>query len=293
MAHPQPAIPEAPAGPGFQDTVATRWKWLATATIAIALVASACGSSDGDSLPVTGQADDSTAATSTQTDESETDQTTQAEPDAGSEESANTVELVSGSVEVDGGLITTVRADGSYAKSTVLFLHGAAYTSQTWVQNEILAKVAEAGIDVIAIDLPSYGTSGRTGLESEEFLAGLFASLELDPATTTIVSPSMSGGFSLPALRQPFFADLAGYVPVAPVGSGAFVAAGPALDIPALVIWGDGDGGDPQSAAEALAASFTTSTVLILPDAGHAAYQQQPELFAQALIEFVQLHEAD
>ncbi len=198
MARSQPAIPEAPAVPGFQGTVATRWKWLATATIALALVASACGSSDGDSLPAAGQADDSTAATSTQTNESETDQTTQTEPGAGSDESAGSVELVSGSVEVDGGLITTVRADGSYAKSTVLFLHGAAYTSQTWVQNEILAKVANAGIDVIAIDLPSYGTSGRTGLEDSEFLAGLFESLELDPTTTTIVSPSMSGGSACP-----------------------------------------------------------------------------------------------
>ncbi len=249
--------------------------------------AAACGSTNSS----TAQASETGSSVTNEPTNSQTD-ATEPDTDAGSDDTADsTVELVSGSVEVDGGLITTVRADGSDANSTVLFLHGAAYTSQTWVQNEILAAVAAAGIDVIAIDLPGFGTSGRTGLEDEEFLAGLFTALALDPYTTTVVSPSMSGGFSLPALRQPFFANLAGYVPVAPVGVGTFTSAGPALNIPALVVWGDGDGGDPQGAAEALASSFTTSTVLILPDAGHAAYQQQPELFTQALIGFVELNE--
>ncbi len=255
--------------------------------IAVVFVAAACGSSDN------GTAQESETGSSA-TNEPTTSQTDGIEPDTvtGSVDTTSTVELVSGSVEVDGGLITTIRADGSYAKSTVLFLHGAAYTSQTWVQNEILAAVAAAGIDAIAIDLPGFGTSDRTGLEDEEFLAGLFVALDLDPATTIVISPSMSGGFSLPALRHPFFANLAGYVPVAPVGVNGFTSDGPALDIPALVVWGDGDGGDPQGSAEALASSFNNSTILILPDAGHAAYQQQPELFAQALIDFVELNEA-
>lgn len=170
----------------------------------------------------------------------------------------------------------------------VLFLHGAAYSAQTWIDNTVMAHVAEHGINTIAIDLPGYGESERNDLPSSEFLAALFVTLELDPASTIIVSPSMSGGFSLPALRDPFFAQLAGYVPVAPVGIAAFLQTPDPVPVPALVIWGDSDGADPQASAARLAAGFATSTVLILPDAGHAAYQQQPDLFADALIQFAE-----
>ncbi len=229
------------------------------------MLASACGGS-GDSPEAQG--------------------TTAAKSDEASTEEAST-ELSQETVEVDGGTVVVVRTAGVTAEPTVLFLHGAAFTSQTWVQNGILAKVSEAGINGIAIDLPGFGNSSRSGSDDGEFLVSLFSTLNLDPSTTVIVSPSMSGGFSLPALRDPFFANLGGYVPVAPVGAGSFVDAGPPLETPALVIWGDGDGGDPKSAAESLASGFVTSTVLILPDAGHAAYQQQPELFTEALVDFV------
>ncbi len=193
------------------------------------------------------------------------------------------------SVEVGGGSITVVEreASGPGAGPSVLFLHGAAYTSQTWVANGILDAVAGAGHRAVAIDLPGSGSSGQVDLANDEFLVALFTELGLDPASTVIVSPSMSGTFSLPALRHPFFSDLAGYVPVAPVGASSFAAQGPVVDIPALVVWGDGDGADPQGAAEQLAAGFADAEVLVLADAGHAAYESQPAAFTDAFLAFV------
>lgn len=169
---------------------------------------------------------------------------------------------------------------------TILFLHGAAFNAQTWVDNGILEMVASAGYSAIAVDLPGSGSSDSVDGEEADFLAELFTALELDATSTVIVSPSFSGIYSLPALRDPFFAELAGFVPVAPSGAGAFPDNGPRVDVPALLVWGDGDGADPLAAANRLAEGFNDSEVLILDDAGHAAYQQQPVAFAEALTGF-------
>lgn len=200
-------------------------------------------------------------------------------------------DLTTTSVDVAGSQIYMVRAIGAATNSqTVLFLHGAAFTSQTWLDNGIFEQVQEAGLAAIAIDLPGSGQSDTTSLPPADFLEQLFKSIDLEPADTVIVSPSMSGGFSLPALRDPFFSDLAGYVPVAPVGVSAFLADSDLVSTPALVMWGDGDGSDPLASATTLAAGFESSEVLIIEDAGHAAYQQQPDAFAIALIDFVNAH---
>lgn len=208
-----------------------------------------------------------------------------------SDGSADDSSMVEGTVEVGGGSITVVEmaatTDAAIDDAAVLFLHGAAFTSQTWVDNGILATVGAAGHRSVAIDLPGSGSSDDVDLDDEEFLAALFVALDLDPASTVVVSPSMSGIFSLPALRDPFFADLAGYVPVAPSGAGSFADDGPPVEAPALLVWGDGDGSDPAGAAERLREGFVDAEVVIIDDAGHAAYQQQPEAFTSALLAFV------
>ncbi len=247
--------------------------------VVLTLLAGACsGSSSSNAMPLSS---DGEATTGTST----------AEATPADAIAAGGSRVIDGAVEVAGGSITVVEmaanADGATDDVAVLFLHGAAFTSQTWVDNGILATVAGAGHRAVAIDLPGSGSSDAVDLEEEEFLAALFEALDLDPASTVIVSPSMSGIFSLPALRDPFFADLAGSVPVAPSGAASFADDGPPVEVPALLVWGDGDGGDPRGAAERLGEGFVDAEVLIITDAGHAAYQQQPEAFSQALLDFV------
>ncbi len=245
---------------------------LLVAVAALAMLTAACGG-DGDAAP-----------------SEPLEQTEQ--PVASVDAELPTLQPADRRVQVGGGEITVVDIqppDGAAAeRATVLFLHGAAYSSQTWVANDILFVSADAGHRAIAVDLPGFGASDSVDLDEAEFLAALFGALDLDPASTVVVSPSMSGIFSLPALRDPFFADLAGYVPVAPSGAPSFADGGPPVDVPALLVWGDGDGGDPQASAERLAEGFTTSDVLIIADAGHAAYQDQPVVFADALLAFIE-----
>ncbi|MEZ5225489.1 MAG: alpha/beta hydrolase [Acidimicrobiales bacterium] len=62
---------------------------------------------------------------------------------------------------------------------------------------------------------------------------------------------------------------------------------GAPVDVPALVVWGDRDGVDPQAAAERLADGFLDAEVLVMGDAGHAAYESQPKAFTVALLDFI------
>ena len=127
--------------------------------------------------------------------------------------------------------------------------------------------------------------SGRTfGLNLAKFLAELLPALEI--GRPVIVSPSMSGALVFPLiLEHPEL--VAGFVPVAPVGTPKYAPRLEKSPIPTLVFWGEEDEVFPVSQAKTLAASFAKSKVVILPGAAHPAYLDQPERFHQALVEFI------
>ena len=194
----------------------------------------------------------------------------------------------SGTVEVGGAAVRYQSAGLSDdAPLTFLFLHGAAFTSETWIENGILVASSEGVAQSIAIDLPGFGESGTPSLSDEEFLPEALRSLGLTPDETIIISPSLSGQFALPALRRGSLDGLAGFVGVAPVGSDGFATSVAApLEIPMRAVWGDGDGADPQAAASALAAGFFDAQTVVIAGAGHAAYNDQPAVFTELLREF-------
>ncbi|MDG1307740.1 MAG: alpha/beta hydrolase [Porticoccaceae bacterium] len=60
------------------------------------------------------------------------------------------------------------------------------------------------------------------------------------------------------------------------------------IDIPTLVFWGELDVLFDPSNAEYLDAALPQSKVQILPEAGHLAWADQPELFAEMIIDWVE-----
>lgn len=105
-------------------------------------------------------------------------------------------------------------------------------------------------------------------------------------APAVIVSPSMSGTFSLPLLlRKPEL--FAGYVPVAPANALSFSADDFAAvtDVPALIVYGERDHKGKQ--ASELLASIPDSTLFMIPDGSHPAYLDNPKLFHSRLMEFL------
>ena len=186
-------------------------------------------------------------------------------------------------VMVTGSTLRYLEA-GPPGPTTVLLLHGARFTSETWHELGTIAMLAEAGHHVIAVDLPGYGRSEASGVARHDYLHQTLG--ELWPASRfVIVSPSMSGGFSLPFVaRHPD--RVAGYVPVAPVGIDDHRAALERVDVPTLVVWGENDQVIPVSQASVLAEALDGET-LILGGESHPCYLDRPDEFHDALLNFV------
>jgi pimeloyl-ACP methyl ester carboxylesterase len=61
----------------------------------------------------------------------------------------------------------------------------------------------------------------------------------------------------------------------------------PAIDVPTLIIVGDNDTVTPTEEAEAMAAAVPEARLLVFPNAAHLANLDRPELFNQAVGEFM------
>ena len=177
-----------------------------------------------------------------------------------------------------------VRTAGPEDARSVLLLHGAAFDSGTWQELGTLDRLADSGYRAVAIDLPGYGQSKRARVDPGEFLAEFLPVLDI--GRPVVVSPSMSGSFSFPlVLEHPEL--IAGFVPVAPVRTAEYAKRLTHSPVPALIVWGEKDRLFPPSQAERLASCFKQACTLILPGARHPAYLDQPDLFHEALIEFL------
>lgn len=171
--------------------------------------------------------------------------------------------------------------------ATVLLLHGASYSTEVWDDTGIATALHDAGISVVAADLPGFGHSTKTSARDGDMLRAIIDTVGRD-TPLFVVSPSMSGRFSLALLASDGAASMAGFVPIAPVGIESFVAAiDKPVDVPALIVWGANDDVIDVSAAPALATAFVQAEITILPDAGHAAYVDQSEAFVEALVAFI------
>ncbi|XP_037280472.2 putative protein-lysine deacylase ABHD14B [Rhipicephalus microplus] len=214
-------------------------------------------------------------------------------------------------VVVDGLTVfyREVNPQGAYANISVLMLHGAAFKSQTWYDLGTLGNLGLMGYRVVAIDVPGYGNSpSGTITDKAAFMQHLLAALRLkDPV---IVSPSMSGGLSLPFLIK-HWQKMAGYVPVAPVGTNALLqvqcdtADAPVdvsqvyaklrayvpnpvpnlscIKVPTMVVFGEHDRGSSSAILNLL----PNSVAVEIPNGRHPAYLDDPKLWHQALYNFL------
>ncbi|MGI8755743.1 MAG: alpha/beta fold hydrolase [Acidimicrobiales bacterium] len=172
------------------------------------------------------------------------------------------------------------------AKRTVLFLHGASYTSKIWDDRKILDDVAAKGYRAVAVDLPGAGDTPSSDQPKADLLAALLAQLG-GADQVVVVSPSASGAYSLALLADRPKVALGGYVGVAPAGIDGFHRPTDAPRVPALLVWGANDEVIPFAQAKVLAAQLPGSHTVRIPDATHAAYDDQPDAFVAVLLRFL------
>jgi pimeloyl-ACP methyl ester carboxylesterase len=165
----------------------------------------------------------------------------------------------------------------------VLLLHGAAFQARTWLDLGTLDELARAGFHAIAIDLPGYGDTPKGKLGGADFLVALLPALAVE--RVVLVSPSMSGGFSLPFVASHADAVL-GFVAVAPVGIAENAAALTGSKVPALLLWGEKDTIVPVATSQTLAACFKDQQVVVLEGARHPCYLDAPARFHELLTSF-------
>ena len=166
----------------------------------------------------------------------------------------------------------------------VLLLHGARFTSETWRELGTLELLARQGYRVWALDLPGFGRSPETSIPASEVLASLVPLLGDRPVV--VLSPSMSGRFSLPfvATRGSW---VSGFVPVAPVATDEDLERLRGSSVPALVVWGSEDSVIPLKQADRLTRALPRSRKVVLEGASHACYLDRPIEFHRALLQFL------
>jgi abhydrolase domain-containing protein 14 len=166
----------------------------------------------------------------------------------------------------------------------VLLLHGAKFSSRTWLELGTLEILAKNGFRAVAIDLPGFARSADVVAKPEEFLHVALPILDLKKPV--VLFPSMSGSFAFPeAVDHP--GEIAGLVPVAPVEIEKWAPKLKGSPLPTLLFWGEKDKVIPIAQAELLVAALPNLKKVVLAGADHPCYQDRPEEFHKALISFL------
>jgi pimeloyl-ACP methyl ester carboxylesterase len=186
-------------------------------------------------------------------------------------------------VEIAGGQLHHLTAGPDGGRPVVL-LHGASFSAATWEQLGTIRVLAEAGYRVYAVDLPGFGRSGPPAGPAEQWLGAFLDQLGID--RPVVVSPSMSGRYSLPLVTGT--PDrVAGLVAVAPVAIPQYQAQLGQIRAPVLAVWGEHDQVIPLAYADQLIGAVRQGRKLIMPGGSHAPYMNDPATFHAELLMFL------
>lgn len=195
---------------------------------------------------------------------------------------ATNMTIVEDWIEFEGTRIKSLSA-GTPGSMTVLLLHGGRFSSKTWLDLGTIHALAEAMLHVVAVDLPGFGASPATDLQRADILPLLVEAIGCE--RVLLVSPSMSGSFSLPfVIDHPEF--VAGYVPIAPANLDQYRQRLHEIQVPTWIMWGSADTVFPLQEGEKMAAAIPGAQLSIYEGAAHPCYLDQPDRFHQELITF-------
>ncbi|KAG7326631.1 hypothetical protein KOW79_010032 [Hemibagrus wyckioides] len=176
-------------------------------------------------------------------------------------------------------------------KLCVLLLHGIRFSSHNWLTIGTLSALAAAGHRALAIDLPGLGESKAAEAPAAvgEPAPALFLKQVCDGLNTgpvVVISPSLSGMYSLPFLFQ-HSEQLKAYIPVAPICTDKFKAEQyKAVQVPTLIVYGDQDTQLGEVSLNNLK-NLPNHKVVVMQGAGHPCYLDDPVTWHKAVLEFL------
>ncbi|MDH5299326.1 MAG: alpha/beta hydrolase [Desulfobulbaceae bacterium] len=169
----------------------------------------------------------------------------------------------------------------------ILLLHGMKFNTATWHNLGTLHELAAAGFHAVAIDLPGFGKSPAGEAEHTATIKAFIQAEQLD--RPVLVGPSMGGRVALEfTLDHPHLVD--GLVLVGSVGVTENQKRLAAIKVPTLVVWGGDDAVSPLADGQLLAKEIPGARLVVIDNAPHPCYLDQPERWHRELLTFLSAH---
>ncbi|KAM8866810.1 putative protein-lysine deacylase ABHD14B [Synchiropus picturatus] len=176
-------------------------------------------------------------------------------------------------------------------KVSVLLLHGIRFSSENWLNIGTLETLAAAGCRAVAIDLPGLGQSKAAVAPAEVgqlapagFLKEVCEALDLSPVV--VISPSLSGMYSLPFLLE-HQSLVRAYIPIAPICTDKIKAEQyQRVKVQTLIVYGDKDAQFGEVSCQNLS-NLPNHRVAVMKGAGHPCYLEDPDTWHKILTDFL------
>ena len=166
----------------------------------------------------------------------------------------------------------------------VLVLHGMKFQAETWRELGTIDLLADAGFNVIALDLPGFGKSAPSDMAPDSVLSLFIKETGLD--RPVLIGPSMGGRVSLEfSLDHP--EQVGGLVLVGAVGVPENQARLSEITVPCLVVWGSEDAISAPANADILIDGIKDSRKVVIDGAPHPCYLDQPGNWHDGLLLFL------
>lgn len=176
---------------------------------------------------------------------------------------------------------------GNRGMRDILLLHGMKFEAETWRDLRTLHELGEAGFHAVALDLPGFGKSSPSAMDNITVLRTFIQAEQLD--RPILLGPSMGGRVALEfALAHPQL--VGGLILVGAVGVEENRDRLKEIKMPTLVIWGGDDTVSPLANGELLAKEINNANLVVIENAPHPCYLDQPDRWHSELIDFLQSH---
>lgn len=185
------------------------------------------------------------------------------------------------------GRVSYIDLGSQQRDKTVVFLHGARFTAQTWDSIGILGDIYNHGYRSIAINLPKTLAMKKRAA----FLAEILNAVALDQSAIVVVSASFSGTFATPYIigqGTHFDHRIAGYISVAAQSGPIQDETNVMSDVPLLMIYGENDPlllSDPPEFRR----MFRDTKLRVVENEGHVCYMnpESSKIFTSYVLNFL------